>query len=108
MLSVNGSLLKDLQPHRDISKTNKYLPDNSQISVSLQYGPRNFIVTGPPRALYGFFANLRKFRALRPKQGRILQAKAGVQHAFPCRWRVIPQPVSPRCCGQGDLSGRQW
>jgi hypothetical protein len=61
MLSVNGLLLKDLQPH--ISKTNKYLPDNSQISVSLHNGPRNFIVTGPPRALYGLVANLRKIRA---------------------------------------------
>ncbi|KAN0107491.1 hypothetical protein V8E52_010086 [Russula decolorans] len=61
MLSVNGLLLKDLQPH--ISKTNKYLPDNSQISVSLHNGPRNFIVTGPPHALYGLIANLRKIRA---------------------------------------------
>jgi fatty acid synthase subunit alpha len=61
MLSVNGLLLKDLQPH--ISKMNKYLPDNSQISVSLHNGPRNFIVTGPPRALYGLVANLRNIRA---------------------------------------------
>jgi len=61
MLSVNGLLLKDLQPH--ISKTNKYLPDNSQISVSLHNGPRNFIITGPSRALYGLVANLRKIRA---------------------------------------------
>ncbi|KAN0109683.1 hypothetical protein V8E52_009029 [Russula decolorans] len=61
MLSVNGLLLKDLQPH--ISKMNKYLPDNSQISVSLHNGPRNFIVTGPPCALYGLVANLRKICA---------------------------------------------
>ncbi|KAN0105615.1 hypothetical protein V8E52_010860, partial [Russula decolorans] len=61
MLSVNGLLLKDLQPH--ISKTNKYLPDNSQISVSLHNGPHNFIVTGPPHALYGLVANLHKIRA---------------------------------------------
>ena len=61
MLSVNGLLLDDLQPH--ISKTNTYLPDNSQIGVSLHNGPRNFIVTGPPRALYGLVANLRKIRA---------------------------------------------
>lgn len=61
MLSVNGLLLKDLQPY--ISKTNKYLPDNSQIGVSLHNGPRNFIITGPPRALYGLVANLRKIRA---------------------------------------------
>ena len=61
MLSVNGLLLKDLQPH--ISMTNKYLPDNSQIGVSLHNGPRNFIVTGPPRALYGLVANLHKICA---------------------------------------------
>jgi fatty acid synthase subunit alpha, fungi type len=61
MLSVNGLLLNDLQPH--ISKTNKYLPDNSQINVSLHNGPRSFIVTGPPRSLYGLVTNLRKVRA---------------------------------------------
>ena len=37
--------------------------NNSQISVSLYNGHRNFIVTGPPRALYyGHVANLRKIR----------------------------------------------
>jgi fatty acid synthase subunit alpha len=60
MLSVNGLLLKDLQSH--ISKTNKYLPDNSQINVSLHNGPRTFIVTGPPRSFYGLVTNLRKVR----------------------------------------------
>ena len=40
----------------------KYLPDNSQISVLLHNGPRNFIVTSPPRALYGLSTNLRKIR----------------------------------------------
>ena len=61
MLSVNGLLLKDLQPH--ISNTNEYLPDNSRISLLLHNIPRNFIVTGPPRARYGFVANLRKIHA---------------------------------------------
>ncbi|KAF8271214.1 fatty acid synthase [Lactarius quietus] len=61
MLSIGGLLLKDLQPH--ISKTNKHLPENSQLNVSLHNGPRTFIVTGPPRALYGLVTNLRKIRA---------------------------------------------
>ena len=61
MLLINGLLLKDLQPH--ISKTNKHLPENSQLGVSLHNGPRTFIVTGPPRALYGLVTNLRKVRA---------------------------------------------
>ncbi|KAI0264369.1 fatty acid synthase [Gloeopeniophorella convolvens] len=61
MLSVSGLLLKDLQPQ--ITKTNKHLPANSQLGVSLHNGPRTFIVTGPPRALYGLVTNLRKIRA---------------------------------------------
>ena len=61
MLSINGLQLEDLQPH--ISKTNKHLPENSQLGVSLHNGPRTFIVTGPPRALYGLVTNLRKIRA---------------------------------------------
>jgi fatty acid synthase subunit beta len=61
MLSVNVLLVKDFQPR--ISKTNKCLLDNSQISLSLHNGPSNFIVTGPPRAFYGLVANLYKIRA---------------------------------------------
>ena len=61
MLSVNGLLLKDLQPL--ISKMNKYLPDNPQTGISLHDGPHKFTITGPPRALYGLIANLHTIRA---------------------------------------------
>ncbi|KAH7884386.1 hypothetical protein F5I97DRAFT_1968464 [Phlebopus sp. FC_14] len=61
MLSINGLALSALSPH--IEATNKFLPANSQLSVSLYNGPRNFVVTGPPRALYGLVTNLRKIRA---------------------------------------------
>ncbi|KAL0065236.1 fatty acid synthase alpha subunit Lsd1 [Marasmius tenuissimus] len=61
MLSVTGLSLKELEPH--ISKTNKFLPDNSQLAVSLHNGPRTFVVNGPARALYGLVVNLRKIRA---------------------------------------------
>jgi fatty acid synthase subunit alpha len=61
MLSVDGLLLEDLQPH--ISKWNKYPPDDSQFGVLLHNGPRNFIVTGPLRTLYGLVANLHKICA---------------------------------------------
>ena len=44
-------------------KLNKHLPDNSKIGVSLYNGPKTFVVTGPPRALYGLVTNLRKVRA---------------------------------------------
>ncbi|EIW84299.1 fatty acid synthase [Coniophora puteana RWD-64-598 SS2] len=61
MLSIAGLSLSEVEPH--IAKTNKHLPENSQLGVSLYNGPRNFVVTGPPRALYGLVINLRKVRA---------------------------------------------
>ncbi|KAI0077780.1 fatty acid synthase [Panus rudis PR-1116 ss-1] len=61
MLSVTGLPLKALETH--INKTNKFLPENSQLYISLHNGPRAFVVTGPPRALYGLVTNLRKVRA---------------------------------------------
>ncbi|KAI0368773.1 fatty acid synthase [Pilatotrama ljubarskyi] len=61
MLSVTGLSLKDLESH--ITKTNKHLPDNSKIGVSLYNGPKAFVVTGPPRSLYGLVTHLRKIRA---------------------------------------------
>ena len=61
MLSITGLSLKDLEGH--IAKTNKHLPDNSKIGVSLNNGPKAFVVTGPPRALYGLVTSLRKIRA---------------------------------------------
>ncbi|KAI0046589.1 fatty acid synthase [Auriscalpium vulgare] len=61
MLSVVGLLLKDLEPH--VKKTNKHLPENSQLRVSLHNGPKAFVVTGPPKALYGLVTSLRKIKA---------------------------------------------
>ncbi|KAI0067274.1 fatty acid synthase [Artomyces pyxidatus] len=61
MLSVVGLLLKDLEPH--VAKTNKHLPPNSQLRVSLHNGNKAFVVTGPPKALYGLVTSLRKIKA---------------------------------------------
>lgn len=61
MLSVTGLGLKELQPH--ITKTNKHLPENSQLFVSLHNGPKAFVVTGPPKALFGLVTSLRKVKA---------------------------------------------
>ena len=63
MLSIAGSTLSKLQPH--VSKTNQHLPDNSesQLHLSLYNGPKTFIVTGPPKALFGLITSLRKVRA---------------------------------------------
>ncbi|EAU85370.1 fatty acid synthetase alpha subunit [Coprinopsis cinerea okayama7 len=61
MLSVTGLGLKDLQPH--IEQTNKHLPDNSKLFVSLHNGPKAFIITGPPKSLFGLVTSLRKIKA---------------------------------------------
>jgi len=61
MLSVTGLSLKELEPH--IIKTNKHLPENSQLFVSLYNGPKAYVVTGPARALFGLVTSLRKVKA---------------------------------------------
>jgi len=61
MLSIAGLSLKELQPH--VNKTNQHLPANSQLHVSLYNGPKTFVVTGPPKALFGLVTSLRKVRA---------------------------------------------
>jgi malonyl CoA-acyl carrier protein transacylase len=61
MMIVNGMRLTDLE--NQVAKTNKHLPENSQIYVSLHNGPRNYVVTGPAKALYGFGCALRSVKA---------------------------------------------
>jgi fatty acid synthase subunit alpha, fungi type len=61
MLSIAGLTLKELQSH--VSKTNQHLPAISQLHVSLHNGPKTFVVTGPPKALFGLITSLRKVRA---------------------------------------------
>jgi fatty acid synthase subunit alpha, fungi type len=61
MLAVLGLTLKALKVH--IDNTNSHLPANSKLFVSLNNGAKNFVVTGPSRALYGFVTALCKIRA---------------------------------------------
>ncbi len=61
MLSVTGLSLNELQLH--ISKTNKHLPETSQLFVSLHNGPKAHVITGPSKALFGLVTSLRKVKA---------------------------------------------
>ena len=61
MLTVAGLQLKDLEAH--VKKTNAHLPENSKLQVSLHNAQKVFVVTGPPRALYGLVTSLRKVKA---------------------------------------------
>ena len=61
MLTVVGLNLKDLERH--VAATNKYLPANSRLCISLHNSIKAFVVTGPSRALHGLVTALRKVRA---------------------------------------------
>ena len=61
MLTVVGLNFKDLERH--VATTNKYLPENSKLCISLHNSIKAFVVTGPSRALHGLVTALRKIRA---------------------------------------------
>lgn len=61
MLSVTGMLQPALEKH--VKATNSHLEPSQQVSISLFNGPRNFIVTGAPRSLFGLVGSLRAVRA---------------------------------------------
>lgn len=61
MLNVAGLPLSTLEA--ELKKVNAHLPPNSQLGISLYNGPKIFVVTGPPRALYGLVTALRKIKA---------------------------------------------
>ncbi|KAI6024835.1 hypothetical protein BKA83DRAFT_685883 [Pisolithus microcarpus] len=111
MLSINGLDLSALKIH--INATNKHLPSNSQVSVSLYNGPRNFVVTGPPRSLYGLVTNLRKVRA----SSGLDQSKVPYSQrkpAFGVRFLVVNAPyhssymaeATDKLCNE-DLGGEE-
>ena len=111
MLSINGLELSALRSH--IEATNKHLPLNSQLSVSLYNGPRNLVVTGPPRALYGLVTNLRKVRAPNGQdQSKVPYSQR--KPAFGVRFLVVNAPyhstylasATDKLC-QEDLGGEE-
>lgn len=61
MLSVTGLSLKELESH--VVGTNEHLPDGSRLQVSLHNGPKAFVITGPPKSLFGLVTSLRKVKA---------------------------------------------
>ena len=111
MLSIKGLALSALRPH--IEATNKHLPPNSLLAVSLYNGPRNFVVTGPPRALYGLVTNLRKVRAPSGQdQSKVPYSQR--KPAFGVRFLVVNAPyhssyltsATDKLCNE-DLAGEE-
>lgn len=61
MLSVRDITRSRLESF--IEATNKHLPKEKHIAISLVNGARNMVVTGPPQSLYGLNLALRKAKA---------------------------------------------
>ncbi|KAI0483301.1 beta subunit of fatty acid synthase [Xylariaceae sp. FL0804] len=61
MLSIRDLSQSEVQKH--IDATNKYLPEDRHIAISLVNSPRNMVVTGPPESLCGLNRQLRKVKA---------------------------------------------
>ncbi|KAK9446830.1 acyl transferase domain-containing protein [Limtongia smithiae] len=61
MLSVRDLVKSQVQKYVD--QTNSHLAPEKHVSISLENGARNFVVTGPPQSLYGLNLSLRKVRA---------------------------------------------
>ncbi|ODQ82934.1 hypothetical protein BABINDRAFT_78539 [Babjeviella inositovora NRRL Y-12698] len=61
MLSIRD-LSRD-QVSTFIAETNKHLPEDKRVSISLVNGARNFVLSGYPQSLYGLNVNLRKHKA---------------------------------------------
>ncbi|OTA64035.1 fatty acid synthase beta subunit [Hypoxylon sp. EC38] len=59
-LSIRGIGRDSLESY--IAKVNKALPGDRQIVVALVNGAKNFVVAGPPMALYGLNVQLRKVK----------------------------------------------
>ncbi|KAI1106180.1 fatty acid synthase beta subunit [Jackrogersella minutella] len=60
-LSIRGMSYEALDKH--ITNVNRALPEDRQIVVALVNGAKNFVVAGPPMALYGLNIQLRKVKA---------------------------------------------
>jgi fatty acid synthase subunit beta, fungi type len=61
MLSIRDLSRAQVQEH--INATNRYLPEERHIGISLVNSARNLVVTGPPISLYGLNLQLRKVKA---------------------------------------------
>jgi len=58
ILAVAGLNHKDLERH--VAATNKYLPENSKLCISLHNSTKAFVITGPSRALHCLVTSLCK------------------------------------------------
>lgn len=61
MLSVRDLSLEEVE--KFIASTNKHLPVDKHVAISLVNGGRNMVVSGPPESLYGLNLTLRNNKA---------------------------------------------
>lgn len=89
MLSIRDLSRPQVQKYVDL--TNKHLPEEKHIVISLINGARNMVVTGPPQSLYGLNLTLRKEKAETGlNQGRVPHSQRKLK--FSTRFLPITSP----------------
>ena len=79
------------QVQKYVDATNKHLPKEKHIVISLINGARNMVVTGPPQSLYGLNLTLRKAKASTGlNQGRVPHSERKLK--FSSRFLPITSP----------------
>ncbi len=75
------------------------LPEDRHIAISLVNSARNFVVTGPPIALYGSECATSEGQGsnwLRPDQNSFHRAQSTLRQSILAHHRAVPQPLSCR------------
>lgn len=101
MLSIRDLSQDEVQEF--VNSTNKHLPEEKHIVISLINGARNMVVTGPPQSLYGLNLALRKAKAPTGlNQGRVPHSERKLR--FSSRFLPITSPFhSPLLTGVTEI-----
>ena len=99
MLSIRDLPRSAVQSH--IDTTNKHLPTERHIAISLVNSARNVVVTGPPISLYGLNLRLRKVKAATGlDQGRVPHSERKIR--FVNRFLPITAPFHSPYLGEAQ------
>lgn len=100
MCAISSLPVDQIQKY--IDATNKHLPKDRQVQISLINGPRNVVVSGHPQSLYGLNVLLRKLKNDGGNESRVPHSQRKVK--FSSRFLPVSVPFhSPHLVKAVDL-----
>ncbi|KAI9138416.1 fatty acid synthase [Paraphysoderma sedebokerense] len=88
MLSISSLPVPKVQQY--IDATNRHLPQDRKVYISLINGPRSVVVSGPPQSLYGLNVALRKLKNDGQDQSRVPYSQRRIK--FTSRFLNVTAP----------------